>query len=95
MKEGVSDGTRPEGEITREQFVTMLWRYADKSATTSDLSAYPDADKVHDWASDAMAWAIENGIVYGTDGGKLDPQGNALRSQAAALLTRFCKKIIK
>ena len=95
VAEGVSDGTRPEGEITREQFVTMLWRYAGEPAAIGSLSAYSDAANVNDWARNAMVWAIENGIIYGTDGNKLDPQGSALRSQAAAMFTRFCKNIVK
>ena len=95
VAEGVSDGTSPEDEITREQFVTMLWRYAGRPTSIDNLSAYSDADKIHDWARDAMAWAVENGIIVGYGGGRLDPQGNALRCQAAALLTRFCKKIVK
>ena len=42
-----------------------------------------------------MAWAVENGIVYGTSDGRPDPEGNAIRCQAAALLTRFCTKFEK
>ena len=94
MAEGVSDGTNPEGEITREQLTTMLWRYAGEPEVTGDLSTYPDADQVHSWASDAMIWAVQNGIIDGIDG-KLEPQGNAFRSQAAAMLTRFCKNIVE
>lgn len=90
--EGVSDGTDPEGEITREQLATMLWRYAGQPAITSDLSGYPDAGNVSDWAIGAMVWAVQNGIINGSDG-KLEPQGNAIRSQAAAMLTRFCQNI--
>ena len=87
---GVSDGSNPEGEITREQLATMLWRYAGGPTVTGDLSGYPDASDVQDWASDAMIWAVQNGIINGS-GGKLEPHGNALRSQAAAMLTRFCQ----
>lgn len=90
--EGVSDGTRPEADITREQLATMLWRYAGEPAATGDLNGYPDACDIHNWASNAMIWAVGNGIVNGSDG-KLNPQGNALRSEAAAMLTRFCNNI--
>ena len=95
VENGVSDGTNPERKITREQFATMLWRYAGEPTVTKSLSTYPDADQIHSWAATAMAWAVENGIIEGTDGGRLDPQGNALRSQAAAMLTRFCQNIVK
>ena len=90
---GVSDGSDPEGNITREQLATMLWRFADKPAVTGDLSAYPDAGSVHtDWAGDAMIWAVQTGIIKGSDG-KLNPQDNASRVEAAAMLSRFCQNI--
>ena len=94
MGAGVSDGTGPEANITREQFVTMLWRYAGEPAATGSLSAYPDAGNVSGWASNAMIWAVQNGIINGSNG-KLNPLGNALRSEAAAMLTRYCNKIKK
>lgn len=92
MRSGVSDGTNPEAPITREELATMLWRYAGEPAATGDLTTYPDAASVQDWASTAMAWAVQNGIINGIDG-KLDPHGRAIRSQTAAMLTRFCKNI--
>lgn len=91
----VSDGSAPEANITREQLATMLWRYAGEPAATGDLSAYPDAAGVHaDWAGTAMIWAVENGIINGSDG-NLNPQDNASRAETAAMLTRFCKNIEK
>ena len=92
VRKGVSDGTGPEADITREQLATMLWRYAGEPVVAGNLSNYPDAGNVNDWASVAMIWAVENGIINGSDG-KLNPQGNALRSEAAAMLTRYCKNI--
>ena len=94
VETGVSDGTNPEGEITREQFATMLWRYAGEPVVTGDLSAYPDADQIHNWAATAMVWTVQNSIINGIDG-RLEPQGNALRSQVAAMFTRFCQNIVK
>ena len=94
MRTKVSDGTNPEGPINREQFATMLWRYAGEPEVTGSLSSYPDASNVNSWASTAMVWAVQNGIIKGIDG-KLNPQGPATRSQAAAMLTRFCQNIVK
>lgn len=94
LREGVSDGTGPEANITREQLATMLWRYAGRPAVTGNLDGYSDASNVHDWASVAMIWAVQNGIINGYDG-KLNPQGNALRSEAAAMITRYCRNIKK
>lgn len=90
---GISDGSDPEGRITREQIATMLWRYAGEPAAAGDLSLYPDAGNVDSWAVSAMIWAVRNGIIRGYDDGSLNPLGSALRSEVAAMLTRFCQNI--
>lgn len=86
----------PTDDITREQFATMLWRYAkyeghDVSAgeDTNNLS-YEDAFGVSEWAYSAMQWTCGSGLMQG-DGVNLTPRANAIRSQAVALLMRFCK----
>ena len=89
---GVSDGTSPEASVTREQLAAMLWRFAGEPAAAGSLASYPDAGNVSGWAGSAMIWAVQNGIINGSDG-KLNPQGNAIRSEAAAMLTRFCQNI--
>lgn len=87
----ISDGTQPEAVITREEFVTMLWRQAGRpAADPSALSAFPDSSSVNSWASEALAWAVEAGVLTGSDG-LLDPQSGATRAQAAALLMRWQK----
>lgn len=89
---GISDGRAPEAGITREQLVTMLYRYADVPEAGGTLDAFTDADTVSAYAVDAMRWAAANGIVNGSHG-RLNPQGNATRAQAAAMLMRFCEKM--
>ena len=89
---GISDGRAPEAGITREQLVTMLYRYADAPEASGTLDAFADADTVSAYAADAMRWAAANGIVNGSHG-RLNPQGNATRAQAAAMLMRFCEKM--
>ncbi len=86
---GVSDGTMPTVNVTREQLVTMLYRYANAGKTEADMSVFTDADQVSAWAVDAMAWAIANGIIQGTSTTTLDPTGNATRAQVAAIMMRF------
>ena len=93
MDFGVSDGTNPEAKITREQLVTMLYRYAGSPAVTGDLAAYTDAASVSAWAKDAMTWAVQQGIITGMTQTTLAPAGNATRAQAAALLHRFCENV--
>ena len=89
MSSGVSDGTDPNGLVTREQFAAMLWRYAGEPASSYSLSAFTDASSVSAWAVDAMSWAVENGIITGVTATTLVPQGTATRAQAAAMLMRF------
>ena len=90
MENGISDGNNMMDSLTREQLVTMLWRYADKPNSTHSLSDYKDAAAVSDFAKDAFAWAVEEGIISGTTVDTLSPQGTATRAQVAAILTRFC-----
>ena len=90
MANGVSDGTDPNGLVTREQFATMLWRYAGEPASSYSLSAFSDAGSVTDWAETAMAWAVEHGIITGMTDTTLVPQGSATRAQCAAMLMRYC-----
>ena len=89
---GISDGTMPQSNITREQLVTMLYRYAKAGKTGSDLSKFVDSGKVSDWAKDAMAWAVDRGILTGKGGQRLDPQGAATRAETATILQRFVEK---
>ena len=96
---GVGNGKfDPNGNITREQMAAILFRYAEKKGfdTTArgDLSKFPDAGKVSSWAKDAIAWAVAEGIIGGSDG-KLLPQGNATRAQVSTILMRFIENIAK
>lgn len=92
--QGISDGTDPEGIITREQLATMLYRYA-KGETGGKPEGFADAESVSDWAVDAMAWCVEKGIVTGKPGDRLDPQGTATRAEVAAVLERFVEREAK
>ena len=95
---GVSDGTEPNANITREQLVTMLYRYAKASGKDvsvgedTNILSYADATTVSEYAIPAMQWACGAGIVNGANG-KLNPQNNATRAEVAAILMRFCENI--
>ena len=88
--------------ITREQMVTIMWRYAkykgydvSVGANTNILS-YGDAFDVSEWAIPAMQWACGSGMIQGiADGSTMNlvPQGNATRAQAAAILQRYCENV--
>lgn len=94
MASKISDGTNPEAAMSRQQMVTMLYRYAQlkgyKTSGGTSISAYPDAAGVASYAQDAMSWAVGNGIVTGTSDGRLNPAGTASRAHFAAFLHRFC-----
>lgn len=95
---GVSDGTAPNANITREQLVTMLYRYAKASGKDvsvgkdTNILSYADATTVSQYAIPAMQWACGAGIVNGSNG-KLNPQNNATRAEVAAILMRYCENI--
>ena len=93
MAEEVSDGTEPNAFVTREQLVTMLWRYAGEPAVSGGLSSWSDAASVSDWAQDAMVWALDEGIITGVTAVTLAPQGTATRAQCAAILMRYAENV--
>ena len=93
VAEGISDGTNPGDLITREQMVTMLYRFAGKPAVSGDyLAGYPDGASVSSWAKDAMNWAVTNGIIQGNEKGELNPQGTATRAEVAQILYNHLSK---
>ena len=91
---GFTDGTfKPGANITREQLAVMLYRYAGQPATTGSLANFTDAASVSGYAQQAMQWATANGIITGNGSATtLDPQGNATRAQAAAMIMRYLEK---
>ena len=93
---GVGDNSfAPEQEISREQLVTILYRYAGEPKPAGSLDQFSDASQVKDYAQDAMLWAVENGIVSGMGDNTLAPQGQATRAQVAQIMMNFCDLIVK
>ena len=88
VAEGVSDGTDPMGAVTREQLVTMLWRFKGEPTVDFLLTA-KDADTVSSWAYEAMRWAVAEHIIEGDENGLITPTATATRAQAAAIFMRF------
>lgn len=79
----------PEDAITREQLVTFLYRMAGSPETAQTLDGFKDAESVHSYAVDAMAWAVENKIVSGYEDATLRPRVNANRAEVCAILMRY------
>ena len=85
----------PNGELTREQIATIMYRYSEyighDVSGSADISEFPDGAKTHNYAKKAMAWATADGLISGVKAGNtnlLDPLGNATRAQVATILTR-------
>ncbi len=90
---GYGDGRfGPNAPITREQLAAMLHRY-DGGEAAGDVENFADADTVSNWARESLEWAVGRGIINGVDGNRIDPQGEALRCQLAAMLKRYCESI--
>ena len=90
---GYGDGQfGPNAPVTREQLAVILWRYAGSPAPSGSDLPFGDADQVSSWASNALRWAVENGILSGYGDGRLAPQESATRAQMAQILKRFLEQ---
>lgn len=102
---GIVNGTSattfsPNGEVTREQIATLLYRYDQNflkhniDVKDDVLSAYPDLGSVSSYASAGLAWANTVGLIKGQTGSNgtsiLAPKNNATREEVAVIISRFC-----
>ena len=97
---GISDGSNPNGQITREQLAAMLYRYAaykgyDTNPDSVEIQNFADYDDISGYAEEALVWAVDAGIMSGTGNNTLSPGGNATRAQVATILMRFCENIVE
>ncbi|WP_462427139.1 S-layer homology domain-containing protein [Anaerotignum lactatifermentans] len=99
---GYDNGAYGVGDlITREQFATILYRYAQfkgydvSIGADTNILSYADAFAISEYAYPAMQWACGAGIMGGMDDGTLMPQGKATRAEAATMLMNFCKNVVK
>ena len=83
----------PSGDLTREQLATVLYRYAESMgfdvSASVDLSGFPDAGDIQSYATQALSWAVAEGLLQGFEDDSLQPGGTATRAQIAAILMRF------
>lgn len=87
---------KPEDKITREEMITMLFRYAQQKGFDTqervDLSQFADAEKVSPSAKEAVSWAVATGMISGEGKDRLlNPQGSASRAVCAAMITHLCE----
>ena len=87
----------PSGDLTREQLATILYRYAESMgydvSASADLSGFPDADQIQSYATEALSWAVAEGLLQGFEDDSLQPQSTATRAQIATILMRFCEGV--
>lgn len=97
--EGTAPGVfAPDNHVTRQEMVTMVYRYVKSLGIepddTASLDGFKDADSVASWAKEAMEWAVSSGILQGDANGALAPEAAATRAEAAAILERLVKYIV-
>ena len=95
---GYGDGTyKPDKDITREELVQIFCNYAKfkgvKGDQVAELTTYNDYSAMSDWAKAALSWGVGAGLLGGKGGNYMDPQGNAVRCEAAQMLMNFCINI--
>ena len=95
---GISDGENPTAAITRQELVTMLYRYAQikgydvSVGENTNILSYVDATSISEYAVAAFQWSCGSGLTEGDENGALTPLATATRAQAAAMIMRFLSK---
>ena len=95
---GISDGENPTAAITRQELVTMLYRYAQikgydvSVGESTNILSYVDATSISEYAVAAFQWSCGSGLTEGDENGALTPLATATRAQAAAMIMRFLSK---
>ena len=101
---GVVNGTSettfsPSEEITREQMCVLIVNYAeyadiDLSVEEPKDTEFTDADRISEWAAEAVESCAKAGIINGTGDGTFNPLGTADRASVATLITNFCTAFV-
>ncbi|MBR6523369.1 MAG: S-layer homology domain-containing protein [Clostridia bacterium] len=94
----LEDGTvvmDTDATVTREQLVTMLWRFVAHPEAKGEITTFDDHADTSDWAREAKAWAVGAGIINGKPGNKLDPNGTATRAEIATMFGRLMAYMAK
>ena len=97
VEKGISDGTRPTADVTRQEFATMLYRY-EKDVKGGGFTGtwyfpltFADADQVASWADEAIHWMTMNKVINGSDKNMLNPGSDATRAELAQMLFNYSK----
>ncbi len=98
--EGMGEGFVPNANVTRQQIAAIFQRYMNvcggkTTETNPELNVFADSADTSSWASEAMDWAVSNGLFQGNGDGTLNPKGEASRAEVATLLMRLVALIVK
>ncbi|MBQ1216172.1 MAG: S-layer homology domain-containing protein, partial [Firmicutes bacterium] len=89
MENNLTDGSDATGTIERQELATLLWKQAGSPNSTRGFDGFVDADQIDAENVVAMQWALENGIMAGKTGGKMDPTGSTTRAEIAQMFKNF------
>jgi len=85
---GYGDGKfGPNDNVTIEQIAVILWNYSGNPTFNAELGS---VGKYSGWASNALTWATDNGVLYGVN--FKNATDNATRAQAAQMLTNYLRR---
>ena len=98
IEDNVTGGTSattfsPNLPVTREQLATFFFAYAKSKgydvSASAGLGKYTDAGQISNWATNAIKWAVAEGLISGTSETTISPKMSATRSQAAVIFKNF------
>ncbi len=89
VERGITNSKSPNSVVSRQEFITMLWKYAGKPESNASLDNISDAAEIDVSAQDAMKWAIEQGLIKPSADGKVSPNVLATRAHIASIIMRF------
>ncbi len=85
--------------VTREQLALFFYTYSEKKGYDvdgrADLSGFEDLEILHSWASDAMSWAVDAGLISGTGKTTLSPRDSATRAEVALIIRNYVETVAK
>lgn len=90
VEQGITSGTSattfaPDATVTRAQTVTFLYRAAGSPAVSGGSFADVSADAYY---TDAVAWAVSEGVTVGTSDTTFSPDMNCTRAQIVTFMYR-------
>lgn len=88
----------PDDDLVREQAIVILYRYATYRGYNTDnagnLDSFADRADVSSYATEAVIWAVDSGVIRGFDSGVLKPTEPTTRAQLATMLARFYELVV-